>query len=169
MENLDKLTREELMKLIEVYAKNWLAHDGCWFLAVEEKHGMEAAMELDAESWRRFAAAEARRIMSAFDVPQGGGLEALEKALGYRLYSAINRQAVERVDEKKMVFKMVECRVQTARRRKQLPDFPCKPVGIVEFSRFAEAVDPRIKTRCISCPPDAVGDFFCGWEFSLED
>jgi hypothetical protein len=167
MNTYDELSREELLKLLDVFSKNWLAHDGCWFLAVEEKHGIDKAMELDTDAWRRFAPAEARRIMAAFDIPQNGGLPALEKALRYRLYSAINKQAVEWVDENTMIFKMVECRVQQTRRRKGLPDFPCKPVGIVEFGRFAEAVDSRIKTRCLSCPPDPAGYFFCGWEFTI--
>ena len=167
MNPYEELSREELLKLLEVFAKNWLAHDGCWFLAVEEKHGIERAMELDTDAWHRFAPAEARRIMQALDIPEGGGLPALEKALRYRLYAAINRQAVEWVDDHTMIFKMVECRVQKTRRRKGLPDFPCKPVGLVEFGRFAEAVDPRIKTRCLACPPDRAAGFFCGWEFTI--
>jgi hypothetical protein len=167
MNRFNELSREELLKLLDVFAKSWLAHDGCWFLAVEEKYGLEQAIELDTAAWHRFAPAEARRIMKAFDIPEGGGLEALANVLNYRLYSAINIQSVEWVDDRTMLFKMVECRVQQTRRRKGLPDFPCKSVGIVEFSRFAEAVDPRIKTRCISCPPDPTGDFFCGWEFTV--
>jgi len=39
--------REELLRALEMFAKNWLAHDGCWFLAAEERIGMEAAIELD--------------------------------------------------------------------------------------------------------------------------
>jgi hypothetical protein len=68
-----------------MFAKNWLAHDGCWFLAAEERLNMETAIDLDARSWKQFAAAEARRIMSTFNIPANGGLEALEKALGLRL------------------------------------------------------------------------------------
>lgn len=167
MKYLETLSREELLKLVSVYAKNWLAHDGCWFLAAEEKYGMAAALELDTKSWQRFAVAEARRIMKAFDIPPNGGLKALEKALQFRLYAAINRQEVEWVDDHVMIFRMVECRVQQTRRQKKLPDFPCKSVGVVEFSQFAKTIDPRIKTRCIACPPDAVADFFCGWEFTI--
>lgn len=169
IEQIDHLPREELVKLIQVYAKNWLAHDGCWFLAAEERFGLDVAVELDARSWERFAAAEAKRIMNAFEIPSNGGLRALEKALSYRLYATLNRQQVQWVDEVTMIFRMVTCRVQDARRRKGLADFPCKPVGIVEFSTFAKTVDPRIETRCIGCPPDAVTDFTCGWEFKLKD
>ena len=169
MEHIQNLSKQDLLKLIEVYAKNWLAHDGCWFLAAEEKYGMKTAMELDTKSWHRFAAAEARRIMKAFDIPANGGLDALERAFQYRLYAAINEQQIERPDKHTLIFKMIECRVQRARRNKNLPDFPCKEVGIVEFSRFAETVDPRIQTKCISCPPDEAKDFFCAWEFKMKD
>jgi len=169
MINLDDLSREDLLKLLDVYARNWLAHDGCWFLAVEEALGMEQAIEMDARSWERFSPAEARRIMEAFDIPQSGGLEALAKALGYRLYARVNRQEVAWMDEGALEFRMVECRVQATRRRKGLPDFPCKSVGMVEYSQFARTVDPRIETECVVCPPDPVGEAYCIWRFRLRE
>ncbi|HUU84922.1 MAG TPA: DUF6125 family protein [Phycisphaerae bacterium] len=169
MEHLQNLSRQELVTLIDVHAKCWLAHDGCWFLAVEDKYGLDVAMELDTRSWERFSPIEARRIMQAFDIPEGGGLDALEKALRYRLYATVNPQAVERPDQRTLIYKMVECRVQSARRRKGLPDFPCKPVGLVEYSRFAETIDLRIKTRCLQCPPDDTEGTgcICTWEFTV--
>jgi hypothetical protein len=162
------LSREELLKLLDVYAKNWLAHDGSWFLALEETYGSDVAIEMDTRAWERFAVAEARRIMRAFEIAPGGGLAALEKALRYRLYARINRQEMERVNERTLIFRMVECRVQLTRQRKGLLHFPCKLVGIMEFTKFAETVDPRIQTRCLTCPPDPIEDTFCAWEFTLE-
>ncbi len=164
---LDDLSREELIKLVEIYAKNWLAHDGCWFLAVEEKHGIEEAIELDTRSWGCFSPVEARRIMQAFGVEAEGGLEALEKALQYRLYATVNRQIAERVGDSTLRFRMVECRVQQARQRKGLAAFPCKSVGQVEYSQFASTVDGRIETVCRHAPPDPVDGEFCEWEFRL--
>ena len=165
--NFRDLSREDLLSLLEVYAKNWLAHDGCWFLAAEEKLGMDAAIELDTRAWERFSPTEAKRIMKAFAIPSGGGLDALEKALGLRLYACVNPQKVERPDPGKLVLRVLECRVQKARRSKGLPAFPCKSVGIVEYTEFARAIDPRIKVRCLNCPPDPVKDVWCAWEFSL--
>ncbi len=164
----DDLSREELLRIIQVYAKNWLAHDGCWFLAAEEKFGLDVAIDLDTKAWNRFAVAEAKRIMKEFDIHSGSGLKGLERALGFRLYAAINKQSIEWIDEHTMVFRMVECRVQKTRMEKNLPPFPCKSVGKVEFSQFARTVDPRIKTECISCPPDPVGESFCAWRFSID-
>jgi SAM-dependent methyltransferase len=162
------LDRPALFRALDAFAKNWLAHDGCWFLAAEERYGMETAIELDTESWRRFAAAEARRVMEAFSIPAGGGLDALERALAYRMYSFVNPSRVERsADGSVLRFFMETCRVQQTRRRKGLPDFPCRSVGEVEFATFARTVDPRITTRCLSCPPDPAADGHCGWEFTI--
>lgn len=168
MDNLDNFTKEELINLIKVYAKNWLAHDGCWFLAVEEKFGLETAIELDKKSWERFAQVEAKRIMREFQIPENSGLDGLEKAFHYRLYAYINKQEIIKADGK-LIFKMIECRVQQTRSEKKLPLFPCKEVGLVEFTNFAKTIDNRIKTRCISCPPDDVKDSYCIWEFWIDD
>ena len=65
---------------------------------------------------------------------------------------------------------MITCRVQEARKKKNLPDFPCKTVGIVEYTYFAKTIDPRIKTICIACPPDShPSDYWCAWEFKIEE
>jgi hypothetical protein len=164
------MNREDLLRALEMFAKNWLAHDGCWFLAAEEGFGMNAAVELDKIAWQRFAVTEANRIMTTFSIPPVGGLAALEKALSLRQYSLINSQRAEwSKDGKRLQFFMDICRVQETRRRKGLADFPCKSVGTVEFETFARTVDSRIHTRCLHCPPDAPEQKYCGWEFSIED
>ena len=163
------MNREELLRVLEMFAKNWLAHDGCWFLAAEERFNMETAIDLDTRSWRRFAAVEARRIMTTFNIPANGGLEALEKALGLRLYAVINSQRTEWSDDRqRLCFFMDVCRVQEARCRKGLAEFPCKSVGVIEFETFAATVDPRIRTMCLHCPPDAPTGQYCGWEFTMQ-
>lgn len=166
--NLESLSKEELIKIIKMYAKNWLAHDGSWFLAAEEKFGLDVAIELDTQAWSKFAVTESRRIMKEFSLPENGGLKSLAAALQYRFYATINKQEINFINENKMIFKMIECRVHDTRKKKKLPLFPCKSVGIVEFSQFAKTIDNRIETRCISCPPDDVKDTYCIWEFSIK-
>lgn len=164
------MSREELLTALEVFAKNWLAHDGCWFLAAEDRFGLDTAIELDTEAWRRFAKAEARRLMNAFAIEAGGGLEALERALSLRAYALINRQHSEwSEDGRTLRFFMDVCRVQETRRRKKLDDFPCKVVGIAEFTSFAQTVDPRITTTCLHCPPETEAGKYCGWQFTLAE
>jgi len=168
MSAINELSKERLLELSKNFAKNWLAHDGLWFQAVEKSYGIEKAIELDTEAWRRFSPIEAKRIKAFLNLPENGGLDVLRTALDYRLYAVLNKQSSEWVDGK-LLFYMNDCRVQSARKRKGLPDFPCKSVGIVEYGTFAETIDPRIKTRCITCPPDDhPEEYYCGWEFWIE-
>lgn len=166
----DDLTREQALLLLEDFAIRWLAHDGLWFQSIERERGIEEAIHHDIEAWRSFTVVEAKRIMHFLGLPAQGGLDALEKALQFRLYAFVNKQKISRPNEHTLVFQMTECRVQTARERKKMPDFPCKPVGEVEYSLFAATIDSRIKTCCLSCPPDPrSSEFYCGWEFTLEE
>lgn len=169
MRNMNNISKEELMGLLEDASKNWLAHDGLWFRAVEERFGLDAAMELDRKAWEKFTVVEAQRIMKRLGIEPGGGIPALKKALKFRLYAHINVQEIIEEDETRCVFRMNRCRVQEARMRQGLPDFPCKSVGIVEYSGFAKTIDSKIQTKCLICPPDPhPKDVFCAWEFSLK-
>ncbi|TEB08978.1 DUF6125 family protein [Pelotomaculum propionicicum] len=166
---LDLGINENCIKFMEEMAKRWLAHDGLWFQAMEKEYGMEAAIKIDAAAWEKYSALEAERIKKFFQIPEGGGIPALKKALGLRFYAFVNKQEIIELGENRIVFRMNDCRVQSARQRKGLPDFPCKPVGLVEYEVFARAIDPRIKTRCLACPPDKhPADYYCAWEFRIE-
>ena len=171
MNNLKELDRETLEAMVVDFAKNWLAHDGLWFQAAEKSHGIQEAIKLDTDAWEKFTVIEAKRIMKLHKIKENSGLGGLKKALGFRLYAVINEQVVGNETENSFEFYMVDCRVQSARRRKKMPLFPCKSVGLVEYAGFARTIDPRIKTECIGCPPDknAGVDFYCGWKFLLEE
>lgn len=166
---LYNLSKEELVNIIIDDSKNWLAHDGLWFQAVEKRYGIDVAVAVDTDAWRHFTVIEARRIMARLGLASGGGIPALVECLKHRFYARINLQDFIECSETRVVFRMLDCRVQSARKRKGLADHPCKTVGIVEYSEFAKAIDPRITTRCIACPPDKhPEEFWCAWEFTLE-
>ncbi len=166
-EALNRFSKDELYKLVETFAKNWLTMDGCWFLAAEEEKGMDFAIKLDEKAWQRFSKSEAERIMRNFGIKRGGGLDSLVKAFDYRTYTFVNDQEVI-YDKNKVILKMKNCKVQEARKRGGRPDFPCKSVGIIEYTVFAKTIDPRIEVKCIACPPDPhPDDYFCAWEFYM--
>ena len=167
---LHELSKEELVRIIIDDAKNWLAHDGLWFQAIERRYGMEVAVDADLEAWRYFTVIEAKRIMERLGVKAGGGIRSLVECLKHRFYARLNLQESVEITDTRAVFRMLDCRVQSARKRKGLPDHPCKTVGIVEYGEFAKTIDPRITTRCIACPPDPhPEEFWCAWEFTLQE
>jgi hypothetical protein len=166
----ENLSREEILGLLEDASLNWLTHDGLWFQSVEEKFGTDTARGCNEKAIAKYSEIEAKRIIRRFNLPKNGGIPTLMQALKYRMYHLINRQDFIEVSENRCIFRMRECRVQRARNKKGLPDYPCKSVGIQEYSHFATAVDPRIQTRCVACPPDEhPDDFWCAWEFVLKE
>lgn len=157
-------TQRELLKSLAI---NWLANDGIWFQAVEGIHGMNDAKRCNDSCWTRFSPFEASRIMDLLHLPDQGGLPSLKTALAFRMYAQINRQSIEDVEDG-FIFRMDDCRVQSARKRKGLADYPCKSAGLVEFPQFARTIDSRIQTECIGCPPDDHPEkWYCAWKFSL--
>ncbi len=166
---LKELSKGQLIGMLDDFAKNWLAHDGLWFQAVEHDFGMEAAIKCDTDAWRKFTVIEAKRIMKRHTIPENSGLTGLKKALSYRLYSRLNIQSFVNETDSSFEFQMNDCRVQSARKRHGLHDFPCKSVGLVEYAEFAKTIDQRIKTKCIACPPDKhPDDYYCAWRFFID-
>ena len=165
-----EMPRKKLIELMDTLAVNWLANDGVWFQAVESKSGMIDAKRCNDSCWAQFSPVEAWSIKKILDLPERPGLEGLKQALGLRLYARVNKQSIIDEGPDSVIFQMNECRVQTARKRKGLDDYPCHSVGNVEYPYFARAIDDRISTECIGCPPgDHPEEWYCAWRFSITE
>lgn len=164
---IENLTKEDLLRLIDIYSKNWLAMDGVWFQSIEQKFGMDEAIEHDMNAWRRFTEIEAMRIKKFLKLPDRSGIEGLKKALSLRLYANINDDEIILKDNV-LVYRTLDCRVQNARKEKGMEFHPCKSVGIVEYTYFAKIIDDRFECEAISCYPE-VTDITCNcsWKFTL--
>lgn len=162
------LSAERLEELRGELAKLWLGLDGVWFQAVESLEGMEGAKRVNDTCWARFAPLEALRLKALLCLPEACGLDGLEAALRERFNSRINEIEIAR-EPGALTLRLVDCRVQSARRRKGLADYPCKSAGVTEYSHFARFVDPRLETLCLACPPDPLDEGrFCSWRFTLK-
>ena len=98
---------------------------------------MEEAIRIDAAAWARFSLS--RKDHKIFKIPQMaefGPKQALAEA-----YAFVNKQEIIDIDENRIVFRMNDCRVQSARKRKNMPDF-LQTVGLVEYESFARPSIP---------------------------
>lgn len=167
------LDTKQLHALADALAANWLVCDGVWFQAGEDATptGMLDAKRINDTCWSRFSPFEAARIRELLSMPQAQtpkeGLEQLAAALQHRLYARINVQEIIDRSDEGFTFLMRQCRVQTARKRKGLEDYPCKSGGMVEYTTFAASFHPGIRTECIGCPPDPhPEEWVCAWRFT---
>jgi hypothetical protein len=166
---LESFSREELISLIEIYSKHCLAMDGVWFQSIEKKLGMDEAMEHDVNIWRAFSRIEAQRIKEFLKLPDNSGIEGLKQALSLRFYANVNEDEMIIPNENELIYRMLDCRVQNARKRKGMEFHPCKPVGVVEYSVFAKEIDSRFECEALSCYPDITDDTCnCSWKFTLK-
>ena len=164
---IEKMNREELLRLIDIYAKNWLAMDGVWFQSIEQKFGMDEAVEHDENAWRQFTVIEANRIKEFLALPEQAGLDGLKKALELRMYANINADEIL-IKDNTLTYRTLDCRVQNARKRKGMEFHPCKSVGIIEYTFFAKTIDARLQCEAISCYPDVTDETCnCSWKFTL--
>jgi hypothetical protein len=169
-EPLLKMPRERITDLLDAVAANWLANDGVWFQAVEMTSGMNDAKRCNDSCWARFARVEAWSIKEALQLDDHPGLEGLKRALRFRMYFRINKSSFEDDSPNSFIYRMDDCRVQSARKRRGLEDYACKSAGLVEYPVFASTIDSRIVTECIGCPPDPhPEEWWCAWRFSLPE
>ena len=136
------LSRDKLLALMDSVSANWLA---------------KAASPFEAWTIKKF-----------LNMPEHPGLDGLKKALGFRVYANLNIHSIVDEGPYGFIFRMNECRVQSVRKRKKLADYPCKSAGLVEYTYFARAIDDRIRTECLGCPPDShPEEWFCAWRFFI--
>ncbi len=166
---LRDLSREELLKVIKIFSRNWITLDGLWFLGVEDEFGLEAAVKLDEQMWSKQAGIEARRMRRALDIKQKGPIGV---AQAYSLLTACAADTF--VPElsgtpERLRVRINHCNAQEARERLGRPIFPCKPVGLAIFNSLIKEVDPQVTVKCLLCPPDPVtGSYWCEWELTPE-
>jgi len=166
---IETLEKEDLLLLIDIYAKNWLAMDGVWFQSVEKKLGMDEAIEHDENAWRHFTVIEAKRIKKFLHLPDQAGVEGLKQALEFRMYANINEDEII-IRDNTLTYRNLDCRVQNARKRKGMEFHPCKSVGIIEYTYFAKTIDPRFQCEAVSCYPEISDESCnCAWKFTLKE
>lgn len=166
---LDDLTHEQLKELVRIYARNIYALDGVWFQSIEREEGMDVAMLHDRNAWKRFTVTEARRIKNFLKLPDRSGLDGLKTALSIRFSALANPKVEFIIKENSLIYRVVDCRVQTARKEKGMSFHPCKSVGIIEHADFAKVIDDRIECETLSCFPDVTDtDCACSWKFTLK-
>ena len=166
---LESLSKETLIKLIQMYSRNWNTLDGLWFRNVEDEFGTEVAIRLDAKMWLKQAEIEAKRIKEVLNITQGG-IEALLKVSDFLTGMVGGRFQInfEEVAPERVIIYFSSCINQEARLKQGLKEFPCKQAGISRWVGMIKVVDPRIKVDCLFCPPDPHPEgIWCKWKFTL--
>lgn len=163
---LRRLSRDELIDLIDIFSKNWLTLDGLWFSGVEEKYGLAAALELDVRMWRIGSRVEVKRIAERFHLT-GGGVTAVLRAINLMSWAPSFGYAVEMAEDR-AVWTCTDCPPQRKRQQMGREEFACRPTFEACFQNLCQIIDPRVRVACRICPPGPHPEnVWCQWEFRL--
>ena len=167
MQNFSWMTRNELEEYLNFLLTQYRVVDALWFLGVEDRFGLDRAVELNEEIWSSIGSRVANEIKTRFNV-KGEGVPAVIKVLSYFPWAMITRYEIKQTGNK-VVIKVPKCVPQDARLRHGRREFPCKAMHLKLFQNFAKAIDERVRVKCVMAPPDPhPPNLWCEWEFSYE-
>ncbi len=164
-QDMQRLPKETLIELIKMYSRNWLTADGLWFTGVEEKYGLDAAVELDVRMWKIGARIEAKRIKDLLNL--GSGLENIIKAINFMSWSFCFDYEYE-LSNNRALWTCRRCPPQEHRVKSGKGEFACQPTFDACFENVISVIDSRVTVECVFCPPGPhPDDAWCQWEFVL--
>jgi hypothetical protein len=162
---MEEIRDEERKEYIDFLLRQYRLVDALWFLAVEDKFGLEAAVELNEKIWEEMGSRSAREIKKRFKI-QEKGFKGFLKAIKYFPWCIILGYEFEERDGK-LLLRVRNCLPQIARIKSGRGEFPCKKMHFMEFSAFCREIDDKISVKCVFAPPDNhPSDCFCLWEFT---
>ena len=169
IDEYNKFTREQLIKLLGIYGRLALTLDGLWFLAVENSHGIDTAIRHDEAVWRQYGRSEARVLKKFLGIDKVTNLD--EVAQIYLLTPVFgNLGGVGDTQPDKCILSVTDCHPQKARIKKNMGEFPCKSVGIAYFEGLLSEMNEELSFTCKVCPPDQhKDDLWCEWDVRFNE
>jgi len=159
---------EILLNYLFLQVRNLWRVDGLYFLGIEKKFGTEAAAEIDAGVWEIMAGIEAKSLQKMFKVEENPDVAKIMELLQKSSWALDQPFKTAEIGNKRAVLSVDRCRTQETRSSKGLGEFPCKKVRFGYLKNFAKTLNPKVKVKCLFCPPDKhPQDSWCKWEFTL--
>jgi hypothetical protein len=166
-EIIDKMNSDELKEYIRSLLWSFRLTDAFWFIKIEERFGITAAEELNAEVWAKVGQLGARDILKRFG-PFEKGPKGVWQAYALFPWTIIADYEVEERGNE-LIVSMPHCPPQEGRLKHGKGEYVCKHMHGAEFQNFASVIDPDVKVECLFAPPDPhPADCFCKWRFYKE-
>jgi len=166
IQNLEDLSREELIKRVQLNADLAQVVDGLWFIAVEKDSDFNRALDMDIDVWKNYVHVSKKRIQKYFNI-SSIGLAAVKEFLEYDPWLEIE---IQEETPERLVFQITNCPGLEAMEKMGRKMLTCDPVEIEYFTELVGSIDPRIKVTPLKLPPrQSPDDICCKWLFTLEN
>lgn len=161
------LSKEKLVDYIEMVHKNFWTLQGYYVLELEKRYGEDVAMEFDDVAFGRAAQVQVYRLKKFFNL--GDDMSALMKIFDFSEFCSNIEYEFHEVTEKRLVWRVTKCPMQMDRLKAGMPEIACKLSAIPINEKIAKAINPKMRSTCIMCPPDPhPKDRWCEFAFEIE-
>jgi hypothetical protein len=168
---LEELSKAELIELVQLYSKLFLAVDGFWYLAVNALVDEDTATACDFWVWEKYTPYELKRLLQLRNIT-GNDLEAFAAVLGFSPWFTNLKYRLTREGENRLNFTVLECPTLRALIREGAgrENTICHKVDPHLFQIMIQSLNPKGKVIPIKLPPETSGDnICCRWQFSIEE
>lgn len=163
-ELISKFPLDKILDLLFLQIRNIWRVDGLYFQGIEKAYGVEAATNIDIDTWKILAKIEAKDLKRVLGYKVVNNINDIVLLLRLTSWALYQTSKAEIYKNETAIFRIINCRVQEARLKKGLGIFPCKQVRFSYLKSFIEELNPEYTVEVESCPPDNKPvDYWCGW------
>jgi len=165
-----KLSRETLLKLIDVYCEYIRKIDGFWYVIVMDRWGNDQAVDCDIAVWERVKPFELKVITEALNI-RGHDVISFMKYAQASPWVALTDYTIDIKNENQAVLTHQACptlfaleREGTGREERQ-----CREIDARFFRMMAQFFHPNMEASPLKLPPRKNStDICCQWKFKLD-
>lgn len=159
-------SHDTLVKLLDVYAKLYIALDGFWYLTVKDRITNDEALACDIGAWLKQTRYEAKRISEALNI-RGNDVVSMMKVLQISPWFRHMKCRTEIFDGRRAVITVNYCPTLDALEKEGQgrEDQICNLVDQQMFKQYAAYFNKGIEVKMLKSPPRKSKDEVCCiWE-----
>lgn len=163
---IESMSRGQLLDLLRLYSRMFLAMDGFWYLTLRESFGEGTAIDHDLRVWDRYIKHE-YRLLRAFLDEEGQDVAAFFRVLAFCTWARTFDMEWDIPAPDRGSLRVLHCPVLDALRREGegRDEWYCRRVDRKLFEMQARHFNPHLKVLPVELPPRVRDqDICCSWE-----
>lgn len=166
----DALSKDTLLRLLDMYREYILRIDGFWYLAVMEKRGNDAAFERDLAVWERAQLYELKTLTNLLNI-HGDDVLTVMKYMQANPWLQLCEYRIDVRDRNWATLTKFTCPTLFALEKegRGREERQCREITPRTFETISHFFNPHIKITPLRVPPRTYyDDCCCQWEFKVE-
>ena len=169
--HLEALSRTELVELVKLYSRLFLAVDGFWYLATKELLDEDTATACDLWVWDKYIRYELKRLRALMKT-ESDDLEAFTTAFGLSPWSSNISYSFTKDGENMLTFTVLQCPTLEALKKEGAgrENTFCQQVEAKLFQMYIQSFNPRGQAIPVALPPETnEARICCQWQFIITE